>query len=83
MSCARDKEKWGTPLNLTLLKIESGVAWVKPHLSPGLSKSHFTHLQNGSSIFHPVLSDVEITEANTHADLARCTLSRTWPAEKG
>ena len=43
----------------------------------------FTHLQNGSSIFHPILSDVEITQANTHADLACCTLNRTWPAEEG
>lgn len=83
MSCAGDKEKWVRPLNLTLLKIHSDVAWVKPHLSPGLFKSHFTHLQNGSSIFHPILSDVEITQANTHADLACCTLSRTWPAEEG
>lgn len=84
MSCAREKEKWGDPSTVHIIKDSS---WYRlgqtPHLSTGLSKPHFTQLENGSSTFHPVLSGVEIIPAKADADLEHCKLSRNWTEEKG
>ena len=83
MSCTREKEKWGDP-SAVLCKDSSWYCLGQtPHLSTGLSKPHFTQLQNGSSTFHPILSGVEIIHAKADADLECCKLSRIWPEEKG